>query len=120
VTWGYYDRRALVRIPIVPLDGRGRATSPPTIEFRLPDGSAHPHLLLAAVAQSVVAGHDMVDVDAMLERAAVTAGQPAAGRRVPLTFAEIADALAQSRAMLEAGGVFAPTLLDRAISLLRG
>ena len=42
LTWGHYDRSALVRIPLVPTDEHGRLTSPGTIEFRLPDGSASP------------------------------------------------------------------------------
>lgn len=119
LTWGHYDRGALVRIPIVPTDEHGRITSPGTIEFRLPDGSAHPHLLLAAIAQAFVAGHEMKEVDAMLERTAVTAKARAGDNRVPLTFSEIADALARCRGVLEAGGVFTPNMLDRVTALLR-
>jgi glutamine synthetase len=120
VTWGRYNRRALVRIPIIPTDRDGRATSPGTIEFRLPDGSAHPHLLLAGIAQAFVDGRRMTDLDARLARTAVTArGQAAAENRVPLTFPEIADALAGCRPVLEAGGVFTPNMMDRIIALLR-
>jgi glutamine synthetase len=120
VTWGRYDRRALVRIPIVPTDEDGRFTSPATIEFRLPDGSAHPHLLLAGIAQAFVAGHAARDLEVMLQRTAVTAGgTQAVGTRVPLTFVEIADALAADRGVLEAGAVFTPNMLDRVIRLLR-
>jgi glutamine synthetase len=120
LTWGRYNRKALVRIPIVPTDERGRPTSPSTIEFRLPDGSAHPHLLLAAVAQAFVAGHCMSDVERLLERTAITAqGHAAVDNRVPLTFVEVADALAGSRSVLEDGGVFAPTLVDRVLARLR-
>ena len=120
VTWGRFNRKALVRIPIIPTDAAGRATSPGTIEFRLPDGSAHPHLLLAGIAQAFVAGRGMTDLDERLARTAVTAaGQVAAENRVPLTFPEIADALAGCRPALEAGGVFAPNMMDRIIALLR-
>lgn len=119
LTWGHYDRSALVRIPIVPTDERGRLTSPGTIEFRLPDGSAHPHLLLAAIAQAFVAGHAMDELDAMLERTAVTAQNLPVDNRVPLTFTEVAEALTRSRGMLEAGRVFTPNLLDRVTRLLR-
>lgn len=120
VTWGRFNRKALVRIPIIPTDAAGRATSPGTIEFRLPDGSAHPHLLLAGIAQAFVAGSGMSDLDERLARTAVTAaGQAAAENRVPLTFPEIADALAGCRPVLEAGGVFAPNMMDRIIALLR-
>ena len=53
VTWGRHDRTALIRIPIVSRDEEGRPAAAETVEFRLPDGSAHPHLLLAGVR----AGH---------------------------------------------------------------
>jgi glutamine synthetase len=120
VTWGRYNRTALVRIPIVPIDEHGRPTAPDTIEFRLPDGSAHPHLLLAGVAQAFMAGHAMQDLDARLARTAVTAqGSPASENRVPLTFIEIADAVTACRPVLEAGGVFAPNMLDRVVASLR-
>ncbi len=120
VTWGRYDRRALVRIPIVPTDDHGRSTAPETIEFRLPDGSAHPHLLLAGVAQAFVAGQRMIDIEATLAARAVTAqGHAASDSRVPLTFDEVADALDRCRGVLQAGGVFAPNLLDGIITRLR-
>jgi glutamine synthetase len=120
VTWGRYNRKALVRIPIIPTDQDGRATSPGTIEFRLPDGSAHPHLLLAGIAQAFVDGRRMTDLDDRLARTAVTAqGQAASENRVPLTFPEIADALADCRPVLEAGGIFTPNMMDRILALLR-
>jgi glutamine synthetase len=120
VTWGRYNRRALVRIPIVPVDQHGRPTSPDTIEFRLPDGSAHPHLLLAGIAQAFVDGHAAKDLDQRLEHTAITAqGQAAEENRVPLTFGEIADAVVACRPVLEAGGVFTPNMIDRVIALLR-
>jgi len=120
VTWGRYNRKALVRIPIIPTDQHGRATSPGTIEFRLPDGSAHPHLLLAGIAQAFIDGHGMADIDDRLARTAVSVqGHVAAENRVPLTFPEIADALVGCRHVLEAGGIFTPNMMDRIIALLR-
>ena len=120
VTWGRYNRKALVRIPIIPTDQDGRATSPGTIEFRLPDGSAHPHLLLAGIAQAFVDGCRTTDLDERLARTAVTVqGHLAGENRVPLTFPEIADALVGCRPVLEAGGVFTPNMMDRIIALLR-
>jgi glutamine synthetase len=120
VTWGRYNRKALVRIPIIPTDQNGRATSPGTIEFRLPDGSAHPHLLLAGIAQAFVDGFRMTDLDGRLARTAVTAqGQAASDNRVPLTFPEVADALVPCRPVLEAGGVFTANMMDRIIAQLR-
>lgn len=120
VTWGRYNRKALIRIPIIPTDEHGRETSPGTIEFRLPDGSAHPHLLLAGVAQAMAAGRRIDQLDASLERTAVTAhGVAATENRVPLTFMEIADAVERSRQAFEAGGVFTENLLNRVVALLR-
>jgi glutamine synthetase len=120
VTWGRYNRTALVRIPIVPTDAHGRATSPETIEFRLPDGSAHPHLLLAGVAQAMADADTLKDLDARLTRTAVSAlGTPPSEHRVPLTFAEIADAVQASRPALEAGGVFSAAMLNRVVAALR-
>jgi glutamine synthetase len=88
LTWGRYNRSALVRIPIVPSDDGGRATSPETIEFRLPDGSAHPHLLLGAVAQAFVAGQAMPGAAACSKQAAcsprtcwIASSRSCAGRR---------------------------------------
>jgi glutamine synthetase len=109
-----------VRIPIIPTDAAGRPTSPGTIEFRLPDGSAHPHLLLAAIAQSFVAGRTMSGIESILARTAVTAQSAVpSDHRVPLTFPEVADALEASRGVLEAGGVFTANMLDRVVTLLR-
>ncbi|OHE78538.1 MAG: hypothetical protein A2107_09685 [Verrucomicrobia bacterium GWF2_62_7] len=120
VTWGRFNRRALVRIPIIPTDEHGRETSPGTIEFRLPDGSAHPHLLLAGIAQAMTSGRENSDLDGTLERTAVTAqGSAAIENRVPLSFMEIADAVERSRTALEAGGIFSENLLDRVVALLR-
>ena len=94
--------------------------SPPTIEFRLPDGSAHPHLLLAGVAQAMVDARRSAGVEALLERTSVTALRRGAGAAtpVPTRFLEVAEALKAHRAALEAGGVFPPVLLDRLIERL--
>ena len=120
IVWGEFDRSALVRLPIVATTEDGRRVSPPTIEFRLPDGSAHPHLLLAAVAQAMVEARGGTDVEALLERTSVTVLRRGAGAAtpVPTRFLEVAEALKASRAVLEAGGVFPPVLLDRLIERL--
>lgn len=121
IVWGEFDRSALVRLPIVATTRDGRAVSPPTIEFRLPDGSAHPHLLLAGVAQVMVKARSTRDVEALLERTSVKALRHGAGAAtpVPTRFPEVAQALKASRAALEAGGVFPPVMLDRLIERLR-
>jgi len=124
ITWGAFDRHALVRLPLTATTAAGRAVSPPTIEFRLPDGSAHPHLLLAGVAQAMLAGRSTRDLAGLLERTsssrlALESGSAADGARLPTSFAEIAEVLARHRSVFEEGGVFPPSLIDQFLTLLR-
>lgn len=116
VTWGRFNRKALIRLPIVPRDAENRPVTAETVEFRLPDGSAHPHLLLAGIAQAAVAGHALprIAIDPILERAAAT-GPALDAVPVPRSFAEVAEALTTARPTLEAGTVFPPHILDRVI-----
>jgi glutamine synthetase len=116
VFWGDSDRRALVRIPVVAAAVDGRA-APPTVEFRLPDGSALPHLLMAGIAQAMVAARDVDDLDGLLER---TSRDSADATPVPRGFDQAADALAADQRPLEAGGVFPDGLIENAIATLRG
>lgn len=120
VAWGEFDRHALVRIPITAKASDGREVSPPTIEFRLPDGSAHPHLLLAGVAQALVAGRATPGLGELLERAraANVRANPSAARRLPMTPRDIATALADERSVLEAGGVFPASYLEQILATL--
>ena len=109
LSWGDRDRTALVRIPLVPTTRDGQATAAPTIESRLPDGSAHPHLLLAAVAQSVLFARSMPDLGALLERTAASRGGAVP---IPRNFDGVRAALTASRGALEEGGVFPASMLD--------
>jgi glutamine synthetase len=118
VTWGRFDRRALVRLPIVPTDEEGNPTTAETIEFRLPDGSAHPHLLLAGVAQSMVAGRSIDDLEAVLESTAA-AGRGEGRTPLPRNFAEAAELLRQNRGVLEDEQVFPRQMIDRLLETLR-
>jgi glutamine synthetase len=119
VTWGEFDRRALVRLPVQARDADGRAVGPPTIEFRLPDGSAHPHLLLAGVAQAMVAARGTPELDALLDATAAGASGRRDGLpRVPRTAAEIASELRTHRAAFEADAVFPGALLDGVMARL--
>ena len=121
VTWGRFDRKALVRLPIVATDGSGRPVSAETVEFRLPDGSAHPHLLLAAIAQAMASGAAL-PLDRLLAKTAAGAASAAAdasgAHRVPRTFSDVADHLRAHRDVFEAGGVFPPHVIDRLASAL--
>jgi glutamine synthetase len=123
ITWGEYDRHALVRLPLTATTADGRMVSPPTIEFRLPDGSAHPHLLLAGVAQAMLAGRSTSDLEAVLARTSSKAppktGAAANGGWLPASFLEIRVLLEAHRSVLEAGGVFPPSLIDQFLTVLR-
>jgi glutamine synthetase len=79
LTWGEYDRGALVRLPALARTPDGRAVSPPTVELRLPDGSAHPHLLLAGIAQAELQGRALGGGDGLDELLRRTRATRAAG-----------------------------------------
>jgi glutamine synthetase len=124
ITWGAYDRHALVRLPLIAATADGRVVSAPTIEFRLPDGSAHPYLLLAGVAQAMLAGRLTPDLDDLLSRTAsakIAQGEVSGtnGGRLPGSFAAIADLLAAHRSIFEEGGVFPSNLIDQFLQSLR-
>ena len=117
VTWGRYNRKALIRLPIVATDEEGRSVSPETVEFRLPDGSAHPHLLLAGIVQAMIAGRGIGDIETLLEQTSVQAQKPTA-LKVPRSFPEVADELRERRASFEAAGIFPVHVIDRTIDAL--
>lgn len=120
IGWGSYDRQALIRLPIVPTDEEGRPVAPPTIEFRLPDGSTLPHLLLAGAAIAMLQGRATDDLDRLLDHTAVatrTAGEPRA--ELPRNFAQVAEALERYRESLQAGGVFPAPLIDNVVLRLK-
>jgi glutamine synthetase len=121
VTWGRFNRHALIRLPIQATTGTGRVVTPPTIEFRLPDGSAHPYLLLAGVAQAMLLGRQMTDLDGFLERTSAggAKGRGQDAEAVPRTFAEVAEALERNRAALTAGGVFPEHMIEAEVAALR-
>ncbi|MEW6747585.1 MAG: glutamine synthetase beta-grasp domain-containing protein [Planctomycetota bacterium] len=120
VTWGLYNRQALIRIPIQAMTEEGRIVSPPTIEFRLPDGSAHPYLLLAGVAQALLQGREIPDLDAAIERtrAPYAAAHPGSATPVPHNFEQIAEAVALHKAALEKGNVFPEGMITKLFELL--
>jgi len=118
ITWGWYNRRALIRLPIIATDESGRSVSPETIEFRLPDGTAHPHLLLAGIAQAMTAGHSLEHLDALIEKTSAQMLHSPYAIAVPRSFAEVGEGLRQHRDMLEAGGVFPRHVIDRVLEAL--
>ena len=120
ITWGEFDRSALVRLPIVPRTEEGRPVAPPTVEFRLPDGSAHPHLVLAGIAQAMVWARSREDLEARVEarRSRNAASGAGVESGVPTSFEDVGRALAAQRELLEAGGVFPDSLVDTLLDAL--
>jgi glutamine synthetase len=122
ITWGRYNRHALVRLPIQARTAKGRTVTVPTVEFRLPDGSVHPHLLLAGVAQALVEGRDGTNLEALLEgsrSAAAHETRAGTARAVPRSVAAIRDCLQMDRAVFEREGVFPASLLDATLRQLQ-
>jgi len=119
--WGEFDRSALIRLPAVPMDEGGKPVAPRTIEFRLPDGSALPHLLLAGAALVMIRGRETEHLDDLLERtySGTTTEQGGGAEHVPRNFTEVADALIRHRKALELGNVFPAVLIDKVVAGLR-
>jgi glutamine synthetase len=117
ITWGEYDRSALIRLPAQAMDASGVSVSPATVEFRLPDGSAFPHLLLAGAALAMIEGAGTADLDELLA-ATSRPNKDDEGRAasVPTSFPAVAAAVAAHRSAFEADGVFPGPLLDRLVS----
>jgi len=118
VTWGRFNRKALIRLPILATDENGREVSPPTVEFRLPDGSAHPHLLLAGMAQALIVGRGMDDIDKVIEATKAGDGDQG-GAPVPRNFKEVAKELEANRELLVEGSVFRDHVIERLITELK-
>lgn len=118
ITWGRYNRKVLIRLPVVATDAEGRSVSPETVEFRLPDGTAHPHLLLAGIAQAMTAGRSLDHLDALVEKTSAQTLHSPYAIAVPRSFTEVAESLRQERDMFEAGGVFPRHVIDRVLEAL--
>ena len=118
-TWGEFDRKALVRLPVLARARTGELISKPTVEFRLPDGSCHPHLLLAAVGQAMLDASTWTDLDEVLK--ATRSGPDtdmSAAAPVPRGFPEVSAALRNGREVFERDGVFPTHVMDRFLELL--
>ena len=114
ITWGSFDRKALIRLPLVAPGLAAGEGWPPTIEFRLPDGSAMPHLLLAGLAQALAHGRSIAVLDGLLARTASPPPPGATARpmELPRDQEGVASALAARRGALEAGGVFPAAVIE--------
>jgi glutamine synthetase len=119
IVWGQFDRSALIRLPVVATDAAGQPVTTPTIEFRLPDGSALPHLLLAGAAVAMAHGRATEALDALLDGTQAGAKQSGAREEIPRSFSDVADAVARHRVALERGGAFPPAIIDHLLRELR-
>jgi len=119
ITWAALDRSALVRIPAQARSGDGDERGAGTIEFRLPDGSARPHLLLAGVVASMIEAASADDLEVLLADTGSGAGSAGGARPVPRSLGEIADALEDARAGFETDDTIPSGLVERALRSLR-
>lgn len=120
IRWGRSDRSSLIRVPLDFATGErlDRVMNPgepgempdlsaqATVEFRSPDGSAFPHLLLAAITQCVTDGLVRED-GAERARALEVSGSQAAGPKLdtlPQSAAEAAGRLRERRTFFEERG----------------
>ncbi|AWH91215.1 glutamine synthetase beta-grasp domain-containing protein [Dietzia lutea] len=135
ICWGEQDRTGLVRVPLawggdvlagmVAHANPGTsepipepAVHPQTVEFRLADGSADVHLLLAGMAAAARRG---LSDDGSLELAErLRADAHDDFEQLPTSCAESADALENERELFEADGVFPAALIDAVLDGLRG
>ena len=126
ITWGHFNRKALVRIPVLARTEEGEPVAPPTVEFRLPDGSVNPFLLLAGAAQAVTQAGSDAGIAQLLETSkagfpnGTNAGRNEAGstRSLPLSFPAIAQALERERGTFGAEAVFPDELLSAVLERL--
>ena len=134
ISWGEKDRTGLVRVPLAwggdVLPGMvahanpgstepvpDPAPHPQTVEFRLGDGSADVHLLLAGMA--VAARRGLTDEGSLDLAERLSTADHDDFEQLPTSCAESADALEAERELFEADGVFPAALLDAVISGLR-
>ena len=119
VTWGQFNRKALVRLPVTTKDVSGTSVYPETVEFRLPDGSAFPHLLLAGIAQAACHAHGLTNRKEILESMHCDVPALEQSQKIPAASDAVAELLEEERDVFEADGVFPATLIDTEIVKLR-
>lgn len=128
VRWGYFNRGSMIRLPVQVVsreddDGNEKVTviTPATVEYRLGDGSAFPHLLLAGIAQAATLGAS-IPKEVRMRRIIAGAASESDARAVsnnhvkvnssfspapvPLSMTQVANELEECQPELCAGDVF--------------
>lgn len=119
--WDFFNRKALVRLPIQSQTAQGDIRTPATVEFRLGDGSAHPHLLLAGIAQAFCHAYLMDDTTLMevVDHCRVHLGKSLDVLvDVPRNQNDIAAVLGAQSQIYAAGNVFHPSFIEKFLANL--
>ena len=133
VFWGYFNRGSMIRLPVQVTSRNSdendneivTVVTPATVEYRLGDGSAFPHLLLAGIAQAATLGASIPRETRLRRIIAGAASESDAGAiahhdgiftstanssftpsPVPLSMLEVAQELERCQDKLCAGNVF--------------
>lgn len=121
VQWDFFNRKALVRLPIQSQNAQGKIVTPATVEFRLGDGSAQPHLLLAGISQAFAHAYLLEEKArlAVVDRCHASATHSSGViTNVPHNFDEVGALLERDRGVYLAGSVFPSSFIDQAIATL--
>lgn len=137
ICWGDRNRSALVRVPLGWTGKRNMAAianpevnvsakngdSRQTFEFRVPDGSANIHLILAGLIVASLHGIELPGALEMADELYVEGNifrneptQPL--QQLPASCVESAERLKSKRAIFEANGIFPVRLIDYTIETL--
>lgn len=137
ICWGDRNRSALVRVPLGWTGKRNMAAianpevkvsakngeSRQTFEFRVPDGSANIHLILAGLIVASLHGIEMPDALEMADQLYVEGNifrnvPTQQLQQLPASCVESAERLKSKREIFEANGIFPVRLIDYTIETL--
>jgi glutamine synthetase len=139
ICWGDRNRNVLIRVPLGWLGTSNMAMdanpaehslipelqSKQTIEFRVPDGSADIHNLLAGLVLGALHGHEMENAAGLADELYVSAGTLRNSdthtrlKKLPASCYESACALDALRSHFERDGVFPPGMIDNVVRKLK-
>lgn len=138
ICWGDRNRSALVRVPLgwngkqnmasvanpdIPVSSRN-GDSRQTFEFRVPDGSANIHLIMAGLIVASLHGIDMPNAlelaDQLYVEGNIFRNIPAKElQQLPASCVESAERLEKKRTIFELNGIFPEKLIDYTIASLK-